>query len=114
MKTWKLVSGILSTVLFVFVTFQSCAAGLSNTFSNSGEVSGSAGIIVALMLVAGGVVSIATRNISSIGANIAIAILYGIGTLLGFSLAGSFTDLYIWATWCFVCAVMGIIAIAKS
>ena len=28
MKTWKLVSGIISIVLFVFVTFQSCAAGI--------------------------------------------------------------------------------------
>ena len=31
MKTWKLVSGILSIILFVVVTFQSCAAGISNT-----------------------------------------------------------------------------------
>ena len=28
MKTWKLVSGILSTVLFLVVMVQSCAAGL--------------------------------------------------------------------------------------
>lgn len=33
MKVWKLVSGILSIVLFVFVTFQSCAAGVANTLS---------------------------------------------------------------------------------
>ena len=32
MKTWKLVSGILSIILFVVVTFQSCAAGISNTY----------------------------------------------------------------------------------
>ena len=31
MKTWKLVSGILSIIMFVFVTFQSCAAGISNS-----------------------------------------------------------------------------------
>lgn len=30
MKVWKLVSGILSIILFVFVSFQSCAAGVSN------------------------------------------------------------------------------------
>lgn len=28
MKTWKLVSGILSIVLFLVVAFQSCAAGV--------------------------------------------------------------------------------------
>ena len=31
MKTWKLVSGILSIILFVIVTFQSCAAGVANS-----------------------------------------------------------------------------------
>ena len=30
MKNWKLVSGILSIVLCVFVLFQSCAAGTYN------------------------------------------------------------------------------------
>ena len=62
MKTWKLVSGILSIIMFVFVTFQSCAAGISNSIEDNGEVGGSAGIIVAIMLLAGGIVSIATRN----------------------------------------------------
>ena len=50
MKIWKLVSGILSIVLFVFVAFQSCAAGLANSLSENGEVSGSAGIIVAVFM----------------------------------------------------------------
>ena len=44
MKTWKLVSGILSIILFVFVSFQSCAAGISNTLEANGEAGGSAGI----------------------------------------------------------------------
>ena len=47
MKVWKLVSGILSMVLFILVAFQSCAAGVSNALENNGEVSGSAGLIVA-------------------------------------------------------------------
>ena len=76
MKTWKLVSGILSIILFVVVTFQSCAAGISNTLQENGEVGGSAGVLVAIMLLAGGIVSIATRNKESKGANIAI-IRYG-------------------------------------
>ena len=59
MKTWKLVSGILSIILFVVVTFQSCAAGISNTLQENGEVGGSAGVLVAIMLLAGGIVSIA-------------------------------------------------------
>ena len=39
MKVWKLVSGILSMVLFILVAFQSCAAGVSNALENNGEVS---------------------------------------------------------------------------
>mgnify|MGYP000052189692 CR=1 FL=1 len=38
MKIWKLVSGILSIVLVLFVLFQSCAAGLGNALEANGEV----------------------------------------------------------------------------
>ncbi len=74
MKTWKLVSGIISIVLFAFVMFQSCAVGISNSLEANGESGGSAGIIVAIMLLAGGIVSIATRN-GSKGGNIALIVL---------------------------------------
>ncbi len=113
MKTWKLVSGILSIVLFVVVTFQSCAAGVANTLSNNGESSGSAGVIVAIMMLAGGIVSIVTRK-GSKGGNIALIILFGIGAITGFALAGSFADLTIWAAWCAVCAVLAIVSLVKS
>lgn len=82
MKTWKLVSGILSIVLFIMVAFQSCAVGIGNTLGETGEVGGSAGIIVAIMLLAGGIVSIATRK-GGKGGNIALIVLFGIGALLG-------------------------------
>lgn len=113
MKTWKLVSGILSIILFVVVSFQSCAVGIGNTLSESGEVSGSAGIILAIMLLAGGITSIATRN-GGKGGNIALIILYGIGALFGFVLAGSYTDLYIWSTWCLVNLVFAFLALFKK
>ena len=110
MKIWKLVSGILSIILFAFVTFQSCAAGIANTLESNGEVSGSAGVIVSIMLLASGIVSIATRN-GSKGGNIALLVLYGIGAICGFALAGSFSDLYIWATWCLICAALAIVSL---
>ena len=112
MKTWKLVSGILSIVLFFMVAFQSCAAGISNTLSESGEVSGSAGIIVAIMLLAGGIVSIATRN-GGKGGNIALIVLFGIGALFGYTLAGSFSALNIWATWCLINVILAIVSLTK-
>lgn len=36
MKTWKLISGILSIVLAAFVLFQSMAVGLGNSLSENG------------------------------------------------------------------------------
>lgn len=63
MKTWKLISGILSMVLFVLVAFQSCAAGVVNTLENNGGSSGSVGFFVAIMMLAGGIVSVITRKL---------------------------------------------------
>ncbi len=114
MKTWKLVSGILSIVLCFFVLFQSCAAGLSNALAENGEVSGSAGVLVAVMLLAGGIVAIATRKAPGKGGNIALIVLNGIGALMGYTMSGSYTDLKIWATWCLICAVLAIVAIVKN
>lgn len=95
------------------VAFQSCAAGLGNTLAEIGEVSGSAGIIVAIMLLVGGIVSISTKN-GSKGGNIALIVLYGIGALMGYTLSGSFADLTIWTTWCLICVILAIVCIVKK
>ena len=113
MKTWKLVSGILSIVLFLLVSFQSCAAGLANTLSDNGEVGGSAGIILSILMLAGGIVSIATRK-GNKGGNIALIVLFGLAALVGFTLAGSYADLYIWSVWCLICAAVAIFALIKT
>jgi hypothetical protein len=113
MKTWKLVSGILSIILSVFIFFQSSIVGLSNTLSENGEVGGSAGVIVAILLLAGGITAIATRKGGKGGA-IAVFILYGIAAFFGFALAGSYSDLYIWSGWCLICAVLGLISAFKK
>lgn len=114
MKVWKLVSGILSIVLFVLVAFQSCAVGVSNTIMESEEVSGSAGIIVAILMLAGGIVSIATRNASGKGGNIALIVLFGLAALIGFTSYGSFSDLAIWSGWCVINAILAIVAIVTG
>lgn len=110
MKVWKLVSGILSIILFVFVSFQSCAAGLSNVLEANGEASGTAGIMVAVFMLAGGIVSIATRKAKGKGGNIALIILFGIAALVGFTNYGSYSDLAIWSGWCLINAVLAVIA----
>lgn len=114
MKTWKLVSGILSTVLFVLVAFQSCAAGLGNALAENGESSGSGGIVVAILMLSGGIVSIATRKSKGKGGNIALIVLFGLTALVGFGSAGSFTDLNIWAFWCLINAILAVVAMVKS
>ena len=114
MKTWKLVSGILSIVLFVFVAFQSCAVGIGNTMTDNGEVGGSAGIIVAILLLTGGIISIATKNSTGKGGNIALIVIFAIGAFLGFALAGGYSDLKIWAGWCLINVIMAVLSIAKK
>ena len=94
MKTWKLVSGIISIVLSVFVVFQSMIAGLANALEESGQVSGSAGLVVSICMLCGGIVSIVSRKNNSKGTNIALIILFGLATFTGFVLAGNYSDLY--------------------
>ena len=113
MKTWKLVSGILSIILFVFVAFQSCAAGVGNALAENGESGGSAGIIVAVLLLAGGIVSICARK-GGRGLNIALIVIFGIGAVTGFTMAGSFADLNICAGWCLINAVLAVVSIVKQ
>lgn len=95
MKTWKLVSGIISIVLSVFVVFQSMMAGLANALEESGQSSGSAGLIVSICMLCGGIVSIVSRKNNSKGTNITLIILFGLATLTGFVLAGNYSDLYL-------------------
>ena len=112
MKTWKLVSGILSIVLSVFVLFQSALAGVANTMSANGEAGGSAGLFVAILLLAGGIVSICVRKSVKKGGNIALVV-FGLAALFGFTGAGSYGDLYIWSFWCLINAVLAVIALVK-
>lgn len=113
MKTWKLVSGILSIVLSVFVLFQSALAGVANTMSANGEAGGSAGLFVAILLLAGGIVSICVRKSVKKGGNIALVVLFGLAALFGFTGAGSYGDLYIWSFWCLINAVLAVVTLVK-
>lgn len=114
MKVWKLVSGILSIILFVIVAFQSCAAGVANTLAENGEVSGSAGIMVAIFMLAGGIVSVATKKSVNNGGNIALIILFGLAALIGFSSYGSYSDLAIWSGWCLINVIIAIVAMISG
>ncbi|SER78412.1 hypothetical protein [Lachnobacterium bovis] len=115
MKTWKLVSGILSIILFVIVAFQSCAAGIANSLGDGKDAGGGAGILVAVLMLAGGIVSIATRKSKGKGGNIALIIMFGMAALMAFGGAtGMFKDLIVWGIWCFINALMAIVSLLKN
>lgn len=113
-KVFKLVAGILCIILSAFVIFQSCAAGVANTLAENGEASGSAGVIVAVFLLVGGIVMIATRNNEGKSGSIAAVIIFVLAAIVGFAMAGSYTDLKIWAGLCSVLAVVNVIAAVRS
>ena len=114
MRVWKLVSGILSIIMFVFVTFQSCAAGVVNALEDNGGISGSVGVIVGILMLAGGIVSIATRNKTGKGHDIALIVLFGLAAVFGFAGYGNYSDLVIWSVWCLINAVLAVVSIIKN
>ena len=113
MKTAKLVTGIITIVLSVIVLFQSCAAGVYNTLGSTGEISGTAGFIVALLMIAGGVIAITTRSSGKKGGSISAMIVYFLASLIGFTNAGSYQDLKIWSALCLILGSIHLISIIK-
>ena len=109
MKTWKIVSGILSCLFPLVILLQSCAATVGGALEENEELvsGGGAGIFVAILMLAGGIVSIVTRDS---GGQLPIMIIYGLGAFFGIIMASTgFTDLAIWGAWCLICGVSGYI-----
>ncbi|HCL04226.1 MAG TPA: hypothetical protein DHW61_17770 [Lachnoclostridium phytofermentans] len=97
MKTARLVIGIISMVLFAFVSFQSCAAGVGNALVNNGESSGSAGMLIAFCFLIAGIVGVATRNKGKGGAMTAGGF-YALGGIIGLTTSSTlYGDLKVWA-----------------
>jgi hypothetical protein len=114
MKTWRFVSGILSIIFSVLVLLQGCTVGCLQAMAESENISGAAGILVALLMLTGGIESIISHEIPSSGNGTALLIIFGIASLIGFTNANTYKDLYIWSTWCVVCAVLALISICLA
>lgn len=112
MKTSRLVIGIISIVLSLIVTFQSCAAGIGNSLAENKEVSGSAGLFLAICMLVAGIVGIAARK--SKGGTITAGCFYIVGGIIGLANAGSYSDLKIWAVLSFIFAVVFILTAIKQ
>ncbi len=111
MRIAKLIIGIISIILFILISFQSCAAGLGNALAENGEISGSAGLFLAFCMLIAGIVGICTRD-SKVG-GIVSGVFYIIGGLIGIASYGSFSDLAIWSILCFIFGVVFIIGSIK-
>ena len=107
----KKVVGIISIVLIIFVTFQSCAAGLGNALNNSKEASGSAGMILAVCMLIAGIVAIISKT--NKGMTITSIVFYLIGFVIGIANVGSFGDLKVWSILNLIFAVLFIIDIIR-
>lgn len=117
MKVWKLVSGILSIIWSGWVMLGAGVTGFLSDMEGSKD-DGTAvvvvGFFVSILMVAGGIVSIAVKNKIDERSNGALAIIFGIATIIGFAGGGKFDILEIWAVWCLACAVNAIVCIFQN
>jgi hypothetical protein len=112
MKTARLVIGIISIVLFVIVSLQSCAAGVSNALLETGESSGSAGLFLAICMLIAGIIGIAAR--SSKGGTITAGCFFLAGGLIGIANVGSYGDLQIWSVLSFIFAAVFLVGALRQ
>ena|GEM_PF-2157338 len=106
----KRVIGIISIALFVLIMFQSCAVEMANTLlGDENDLSGGAGVLLALAMLTCGAIGIAARK--SKGAGITAGAIYIFAALVGFVNLGIYADLPIWS---FVALVFGVVFILGS
>ena len=112
MKTARTVIGIISMVLFVIITFQSCAAGIGNALADNGGTSGSSGMFLSICMLVAGIIGVAARR--SKGGAITAGCFYAVGGLVGITNVGIFKDLVIWSVLCFIFAIVFIATAIKQ
>ena len=111
MKTTKLVLGILGIIFSVVIMFQSCAASVVNALDDNGDIGGAAGYLVAMLLIAGSIVMIATRSNAGKGGSVAGLIILALGGMIAISNAAVYKDLTVWGILCFICAAINLLSL---
>ena len=110
----RLTIGIISMVLFIFIAFQSCAAGLSNALEENNALSGSAGLFTAIMFLVAGIVGVCTRNARGIVGPIITAVLYFIGAAFTIGTGDTYGDLPIWGALSAIFGLMLVFCAVKT
>ena len=98
----KTIIGAFSLVLSVIVFFQSAIAGLGNVLADSGEISGTAGVLTAILFFTAGLVGLISRKSEKKGGPIACGIMYWICFFFSRMFSGSFADLRVWGFIAFI------------
>ncbi len=79
--TTRMIVGIISIVLFFLVSLYSCGVGFVNAVENNITGSGSAGLIIGILILTAGIISIAARK--SLGGAITTACFYLVSAIIG-------------------------------
>ena len=106
MSIWKIISGIFSIVLSLFIAIQTLLPKMFSVFLLNGEISVVFSIAVATLIFVCGIVAIITRDSVSNSGNVILIILYSISTSAEYFLADNYNGPMIIATWCLLCAVV--------
>ena len=109
MQTTRMVVGIISMVLFIIISLQSCVAGVGNALADNGEVSGSSGIILAFCMMIAGIISVAARKTK--GGTITALCFYVLGGIIGIANVGTYSDLQVWSVLSFIFAAILLITL---
>ncbi len=110
----KMIIGIISIALFLLISLQSCAAGASNMLTQSGEYSGTAGLMTAICYFVGGITGLLTRNSQKPGGSIASCAFYWFAFFLSRMFSGSYKDLRIWGILAFIFGTVYLLSAMKS
>ena len=108
MKSIKLLAGILGVVIAVYILLISCYEAAWNVLTMSGHFNGFAGIVIALLLLAGSIVRIGMRSAEDDSGSIISLVLFAIAAAVAF--ASTWIYRYM-QTWAIICLVMGILSV---
>lgn len=99
----KLVIGILMIIVSVFLPVIAFFVGVANTFTDTGDVGGTAGYLLSLFWLASGIVLIATHNhLTKKGGEIAVLVMMIISWLLAIGNCAVWQDLIIYGWLSFI------------
>jgi Ni,Fe-hydrogenase I cytochrome b subunit len=110
----RLALGVISIVLFIFIAFQSCVVGVNNAIEENGASSGSAGFLLAVFMLIGGIVGICTRNAKGKVGAIITTVLYWLAALYSVGESKTYPDIALWGAIAFIFGLVFLIAAIKT